>query len=100
MKRIITFFLLIGLLITFLPLPNLASPQEPHDSEMPQNRKLKRQQKMEVSRLEANKKEQIAKEQKKRNIEAKEKSVDKNKKVKKFTTDQDLPETAKKRNIP
>ncbi len=55
---------------------------------------------MEVATLEANKKEQLAKEQKKRNIEAKEKSVDKNKKVKKFTTDQDLPETVKKRNIP
>lgn len=40
------------------------------------------------------------KEEKKKEIEAKEHSVNKNKRVKRFSTDKDLPETVKKRNIP
>ena len=45
-------------------------------------------------------KELKAKEQKKRDIEAKEHSVNKNKPAKRFSTDENIPETVRKRNIP
>ena len=45
-------------------------------------------------------KELQIKEQKKKQIESEEHSINKNKRVKRFSSDKEIPETVKKRNIP
>ncbi len=100
MKRIAIFCLLFGFLISIFPLNLRGNFQNANKSEFPQSRKLKRQQKKEAAKLEAAAAELRVREQKKNEIEVREHTVDKNKKVKKISTDQNLPETVKKRNIP
>lgn len=87
-------------MISFLPLQSGENYQTTNNSEITQARKLKREQKKEEARLKAAAADQKSREQRKREIEEREKSVNKNKKVKKFSTDEDLPKTVRKRNIP
>ena len=100
MKKMIAFCLLFGFLISFLPLQAQENLQESSKTEVPGSRKFRRQQKKEAAKIEAAETKDQSKAQKKREIEAKEHAVDKTKKVKKFSTDKDLPETVRKRNIP
>ena len=108
MKKIITIFLLIGLLFSFHPVIAREVNQEKSKLEKREKRQLnhKKRHKSEMqgqdSSTAAQSEEKIKKDKdlRKKEIEIKEHSVDKNKKVKRVSTDENLPETVRNRNIP
>ncbi len=76
--------------------------QPANKSEIQNKKEMKRLKKKELSKKkgEAPSSEIGSRDQKKKEIEAKENSIDKKKKVKRFSADENLQETIKKRNIP
>ena len=101
MKKTITFFLLIGFFSCLLPVDGMNFMQYSNKSEFQDKQELKVQKKKttkkQVKDLNA---EKQAKELKKKDIEAKEHSVNRNMKVKRVSVDENLPETVRQRNIP
>lgn len=100
MKKIITILLLVGLLFSYQPLNAKPSLQDAKKSEKV-TKKLSHQKKQMLKK--EHKKpltpEQL-KEKQKKEIEAREKSIDRTKPVKKVSSDENLPQTVRKRNIP
>ncbi len=111
MKKFITICLFIGLLFSFYPgnawevnqkknrSENLEKRQ-PNQKKKHKSKKQGKESSTATKSEEKIKKEKEAKDQKKKEIEIKEYSIDKNKKVKRVSTDKNLPETIRNRNIP
>lgn len=102
MKKIITVLLFSGFLFSLLPLNAQEKIQNKNQTETRQKRGLERQKRKgsRKNQVKVNPTNVQSNEQKKREIENREHSLDKNKKVKRFSVDENLPETVKKRNIP
>jgi len=102
MKKILTFLVLFGLLFSFHIV--IASPvlQDLKKVEPIEKQDLKHKKKQKLSKDQSKNQltEEQIKEKRKKEIEAKERSTDKNKPVKRISKDENLPETVRKRNIP
>jgi hypothetical protein len=103
MKRIITILLLIGFFFSFIQLEATENIQKNKKSERIEKRELKRMKedpKAGEQGSKASNELQSNNDQTKKEIEIKEHTANKNKKVKRFSTDDKLPQTIRKRNIP
>ena len=102
MKKYITILILIGLLSTSLPIRAQEGKRNNEKSEFVKEQ-VKKQKKNKVTAenqsIEINSEEQ-ASELRKKDIEAKERSVNKNKKVRRCGFDKHISQIIKKRNIP
>ncbi len=102
MKKIGTILVLAIFLVSFVSIHPLDRNLGQTKSELQENSDLKVKKKRNSTKKELKDpiSEKQLKDQKKREIEVKEHSIDKNKKVKRVSSDENLPETVKKRNIP
>jgi hypothetical protein len=102
MKRIITILLLIGFFLSFIQLKATENIQKTKKSERIEKRELKRTKGDHRAGKQGSKasNEFQSDEHTKKEIEIKEHTANKNKKVKRFSTDDKLPQTIQKRNIP
>ena len=102
MKKFIVIFLLLGFLFPSFPISAQEATKTTNKSETVEKQKNKRLKKNDLSEKQVKESNSVlqTKEQRKKDIEAKELTVDKNKKVKMTVADENLPQTIKKRNIP
>jgi len=102
MKNILAILLLIGLLIPSCSLGASKAKQDTIKAPAVEKQDLKKKaDKKTISKQTSeNSSDSIAEEQRKKEIEAKEQTVNKNKKVKLFGVDENLSKTIQKRNIP
>ena len=103
MKKIISIFLIASFFFCFIPVQAGNNMQNSSKSEIQNNKHhgkgLKKKRSDKKKNKDANSEKQ-ARELKKKEIEAKERSIDRNIKVKKVSVDDNLPETVHQRNIP
>ncbi len=102
MKNITTLILFIWIIIYFLPVQAQVEPQTPNRSEIQEKQEFRRHKEKAAVREHSAKPNSsaISIEKRKQEIKTKENSINRNKKVKRFSTDENLPETVRKRNIP
>ena len=102
MRKIITILLSAVFFICSGPILASKVVQPLNQSEIQNKRELKRLKKKELSKQKTSAPTAVSglNDQKKQELEAKESSVGKKKKVKRFSSDENLRETVRKRNIP
>ena len=103
MKKIISIFLIAGFIFCFFPVQaanDMPSFNKPEIQNIKQEVKDLKKKKSAKKRIKDANSDKQTTELKKKEIETKERSMDKNKKVKKVSVDDNLPETVHQRNIP
>jgi len=103
MKKSISILLLTGFIFWHIPAWAGNTIQSQNKQEL-QNQKLEvkniKKKKSSRKQIKDANSEKLTREVKKKEIEAKERSIDKNTKVKKVSVDENLPQTVRQRNIP